>query len=170
MLLSAKERKRRGAGAGRERSGGRRAMPGRTGGVRGCSPLAALPDDARGQRRGAVRNLRLGLEDHHGSWVTCTEAGTQVAWFAAGRVEGSTSKSRNNIPPPEHPLGAPFLRGQAGLLLHSLCTEAPFLGGHKALPSPQWHFQMTSVSVGPSCPGWPLVGRGVGSSSRCLGS
>lgn len=85
----------------------------------------------------------------------------------AGWREGrcSTPRSRNTIPSPEHP----FLRCQAALILHPLCIEAPLLGGHKALPSPQWHFKMTSVSAVPSCPGWPLVSEEIGSSSRCLG-
>lgn len=37
-------------------------MPGRTGGMRGCSLLEVLPDEALGQRRMPVRSLCLGLE------------------------------------------------------------------------------------------------------------
>ena len=56
--------------------GGSRAVSGRTGGVRGCSPLTVLPEDALGRKRGAARKLCFGLEDHDGSWVMCTDTGT----------------------------------------------------------------------------------------------
>ena len=134
MILPTKERK------GREEKevggGGSRAVSGRTGGVRGCFPLTVLPEDALGQKRGAARKLCFGLEDHDGSWVMCTDTGTQVAWLAAGRVEGRVMQylqKQEHHPSSRTPLGAPFLRGRAGLLLHSLCIEAPFPGGRKAL-------------------------------------